>query len=299
MPDLAPAEPLPAACLNCGEPFGSPRPKYCPACGQESNVKPPTLLEFAQQFGGNYLAAEGALWRTLALLFFKPGQLTLEYLAGRRRRYLLPLRLYLLISLATLVLMRVLSAVGAGDSAVFLDPAANGSHTKAAQFDLDLGPGKVGMNNGVFHCEGLPTWMCRRLERRMGVDPKSLARELEGVDERFVSNLGNAMFVLLPMYALWLRLVYRNRHMRYTEHLVFALHLHAYWFLAMACMAWGWGPLQLLALIAVPTYALLAMRRAYGGRWGPLLARALVVSVLYGLSLVLVMGAVGIWSVFA
>lgn len=299
MPEPAPAERLPAACLNCGEPFGRPRPKFCPACGQESNVKPPTLLEFAHQFGGNYLAVEGALWRTLGLLLGKPGQLTLEYLAGRRRRYLPPLRLYLMISLAMLVLMRMLSVVGAGNSAVILDPAANGPHVKAAQFDLDLGPGKVGMNNGVFHCEGLPKWMCHRLERRMDVDPKSLARELEGVDERFVSNLGNAMFVLLPMYALWLRLVYRSRQLRYTEHLVFALHLHAFWFLAMACMALGWGPLQFLALIAVPTYALLAMRRVYGGRWAPLLARAIVVSVLYGLSLVLVMGAVGLWSVFA
>lgn len=273
MPEPATAESLPAACLNCGEPFANPRPKYCPTCGQESNVKPPTLLEFAHQFGGNYLAAEGALWRTLALLFARPGQLTLEYLAGRRRRYLPPLRLYLMISLATLVLMRVLGAVS-------VDSTATEPQARAAQFDLDFGPGKVGMNNGVFRS-------------------KSLARELEGVDERLVSNLGNAMFVLLPLYALWLRLVYRNRHMRYTEHLIFALHLHTFWFLAMACTAVGWGPLALLALIAVPTYALLAMRRVYGGRWGPLLLRALAVSVLYGLSLVLVTGAVGVWSVFA
>lgn len=292
MPEPATAESLPAACLNCGEPFANPRPKYCPTCGQESNVKPPTLLEFAHQVGGNYLAAEGALWRTLALLFARPGQLTLEYLAGRRRRYLPPLRLYLMISLATLVLMRVLGAVS-------VDSTATEPQARAAQFDLDFGPGKVGMNNGVFRCEGLPQWMCRRLERRIDVDPKSLARELEGVDERLVSNLGNAMFVLLPLYALWLRLVYRNRHMRYTEHLIFALHLHTFWFLAMACTAVGWGPLALLALIAVPTYALLAMRRVYGGRWGPLLLRALAVSVLYGLSLVLVTGAVGVWSVFA
>jgi len=299
MPDLATADSLPAACLNCGEPFGRPRPKYCPACGQESNVKPPTLLEFAQQFGGNYLTSEGALWRTFVLLFTRPGQLTVEYLAGRRRRYLLPLRLYLMISIATLVLMRVLSALEAGDNAVVLEPAATGPQAKAVQFDVDLGLGKAGVNNGVFYCEGLPQWVCRRLERRIGVDPKLLARELEGVVGRFASNLGNAMFVLLPMYALWLRLVYLNRQMRYTEHLVFALHLHAFWFVAMACVAAGWAPLQLLALIAVPTYALMAMRRVYGGRWGPLLARALIVSVLYGVCLALVTGAVAVWSVLA
>ena len=41
------------------------------------------------------------------------------------------------------------------------------------------------------------------------------------------------MFVLLPGFALWLKLAYLNRRMRYTEHLVFALHVHAFWFAAL------------------------------------------------------------------
>ena len=64
--------PLPLACLNCGEPFGASddrRPRFCPACGQETTLRPPTMGEFAQQFGGAYLATEGALWRSLKLLF--------------------------------------------------------------------------------------------------------------------------------------------------------------------------------------------------------------------------------------
>ncbi|MFY7948847.1 MAG: hypothetical protein ACOVRP_06500, partial [Gemmatimonas sp.] len=64
----------PAACANCGEPFASPPPAFCPACGQESRVRAPTLGEFVQQFGGAYLSTEGALWRTLKLLLFKPGE---------------------------------------------------------------------------------------------------------------------------------------------------------------------------------------------------------------------------------
>src|SRR6185295_17661098 len=66
-----PTEAGPAACLNCGESFGEGgerRPRFCPACGQETTLRPPTLGEFAQQFGGAYLATEGALWRSLRLL---------------------------------------------------------------------------------------------------------------------------------------------------------------------------------------------------------------------------------------
>lgn len=66
-------------------------------------MRPPTIGEFAQQFGGSVMATEGALWRTLVLLFTRPGQLTREYLAGRRRHYVLPLRLYLTVSLVALL----------------------------------------------------------------------------------------------------------------------------------------------------------------------------------------------------
>ena len=83
--------------------------RFCPACGQETNVKPPKLSEFVQQFGGAYFSTEGALWRTLKLLLFKPGELTVRYLAGQRKHYVLPLRLYLTISVLVLVLMRSLA----------------------------------------------------------------------------------------------------------------------------------------------------------------------------------------------
>ena len=108
----------PAHCLNCGAPLGEPRPRFCGACGQETHVRAPRLGEFLQQFGGAYFATEGALWRTLGLLLFKPGELTARYLAGRRKHYVLPLRLYLSISLVVLLLVRVLGsgAVMAGSA---------------------------------------------------------------------------------------------------------------------------------------------------------------------------------------
>ena len=45
------------------------------------------------------MALEGALWRTLVALLWHPGRLTVEYFAGRRARYIAPLRLYLTFSL--------------------------------------------------------------------------------------------------------------------------------------------------------------------------------------------------------
>jgi hypothetical protein len=67
------------ACRNCGAALASPPPPFCAQCGQETHLRPPTLREFAQQFGGAYLSTEGALWRSLKLLVTRPGALT-----GRR-----------------------------------------------------------------------------------------------------------------------------------------------------------------------------------------------------------------------
>ncbi len=292
MPQPEPIKPLPPACLNCAEVFVHPRPRFCSGCGQESNVKPPTMMEFAQQFGGGFLALEGTLWRTLRRLLFQPGELTREYLAGRRRRYILPLRMYLTISLATLLLIRLATAP---------DPAALRAAAQAPpmqqHFDITLGDGKVGLKDGVFYCTDLPQWLCDRTQRRIDVDPKTFEREITSMRERFVGKLGTAMFVLLPLFALWLRVVYPQRGLRYTEHLVFALHVHAFWFLAMALMLPGPGWWAAAIGLTVPAYTLLAMRRVYGGRVWAMLGRAAAVSVAYGVSLALVMLAVGVWSV--
>ena len=285
------ARPEPSDCPNCGVPFAVPRPKFCPGCGQESTVRPPKLGEFLQQFGGAYFATEGALWRTLKLLLLKPGELTRQYLAGRRKHYVLPLRLYLSVSLITLLLVRL--ATTGMDNVVKMD--WDMSKGEYSVFTLGDGSG-AGLKDGVYYCNGLPQWLCKRLERRMVADPKSLQREATALGERAISNLGAAMFGLLPLFALCLKLVYLNRRLRYTEHLVFALHLHACWFILLVLMLFDWPVLTGLAFMALPVYTWMAMRRVYGGRWWPLLLRSMLVSSVYGVMLSLAMVAVVIWA---
>jgi predicted RNA-binding Zn-ribbon protein involved in translation (DUF1610 family) len=284
---------MPTACLNCGESFGERgerRRRFCPECGQETTVRAPTLGEFAQQFGGAYFATEGALWRTLRLLLLKPGELTRQYLSGRRKHYVLPLRLYLTISLLVLLLVRV---VGSGSVEVKVgDPAEIAKENR--NITINLRGGRAGMRNGVFFCESLPAWVCKRIQRRVDIDPKKMLVEVESMKDRFLGNLGGAMFVLLPGFALWLKLAYRNRRLRYTEHLVFALHVHAFWFLALLFTLPGWGPLTGLTLLTVPVYTLIAMKRVYGGRRWPRLLRACLVSALYGTTLALALAGVGL-----
>jgi len=284
---------MPTACLNCGEPFGERgerRRRFCPECGQETSVRAPTVGEFVQQFGGAYFATEGALWRSLKLLLSQPGALTVQYLAGRRKHYVLPLRLYLTISLLTLLLVRV---VGSGPVEIKGgDPVEMAREN--SNITIDLGAGRAGMRDAVFFCEGLPGWVCKRIQRRVDIEPRKMLSEVESLKDRFLGNVGGAMFVLLPSFALWLKLAYRNRRLRYTEHLVFALHVHAFWFLALLFTLPSWGLLTAAALLTVPVYTLMAMKRVYGGRRWPRLLRACLVSALYGTTLALALAGVAV-----
>ena len=286
----------PGACPNCGRRHDVPLPAYCAACGQETTLRPPTLGEFVQQFGGNYFAAEGALWRTLKLLLTRPGALTREYLAGRRRRYVLPLRLYLTVSLVALVLLRF---AGPG-IAIDVPPDTAAEIARAGKDELvivafDNGP-RLGIEKGRFFCQKLPAAVCRHFQRKLDLDPKAMSRELELASERFVSHWGTAMFLLVPMFALWCKLAWLNRRLHYTEHLVYALHLHAFWFAAIAVAQLPLPLLKPLVGAAMPAYALLASHRVYGGRWMPTLLRNAAVAIAYGVTLMIALGVVSLWA---
>jgi hypothetical protein len=294
-PTVSPGEPVdpsPAHCANCGAAFVPERRPFCPECGQETLLRPPTLGEFVQQFGGAYFSTEGALWRTLKLLLLRPGELTRQYLAGRRKHYVLPLRLYLTISLLTILLMRVAAGVDV-NLGLPADLDLRKGEYNLLRLDDDTG---AGMKDGVFYCRGLPAWFCQRLERRLDTDPKGLQREAEALGGRFIGNLGGAMFLMVPLFALLQKLVYWNRRLRYTEHLVFALHLHAFWFLCLALTLLPLPVVSAVALALVPLYALMALKRVYGGRWFWRWLRAAVVSLVYGIALAFALVGAILWS---
>ncbi|KTW14736.1 DUF3667 domain-containing protein [Sphingomonas sanguinis] len=78
-------------CLNCGTALVG---DYCHACGQSTHIHR-TLGAWWHDFSHGVLHIEGQVWRTMAMLVTRPGELTRRYIAGERRRFLSPLALYL------------------------------------------------------------------------------------------------------------------------------------------------------------------------------------------------------------
>jgi hypothetical protein len=92
-------------CRNCGAAVAG---HYCANCGQETRIALPTLGAFRKEAAGRYVAFDGRMWRTLWTLIARPGLLTLEYLEGRRRRYIRPARLFLVLYLMLFGLIGIL-----------------------------------------------------------------------------------------------------------------------------------------------------------------------------------------------
>jgi Protein of unknown function (DUF3667) len=78
-------------CSNCG---GSLLGRHCHQCGQPASVHR-SLSAFWHDFLHSILHLDGKIWRTLPLLFFKPGELTRRYVHGERARFVSPLALFL------------------------------------------------------------------------------------------------------------------------------------------------------------------------------------------------------------
>ncbi len=255
-------------------------PPFCPGCGQEVRFKPPSVGEFLQQFGGAYLSTEGALWRTLKLLFTQPGELTKQYLNGRRKHYVLPLRLYLTLSVVALLLVRVLGQVdpltGADDPA--LEAALRSGKPTAV---LNIQGSKAGLREGVLVCERMPRWLCVRVGEQLRADPPGFLLKVKQAKQRVLANWSIVMLVLLPLFTIGLRVAYANRGLVYAEHLVFALHLHSFWACMLLLLLADWLPLTSLAICIMVAYTLLAERRVYGGRWWARLARGIPLALYY------------------
>jgi len=264
-------------CRNCGAPAPG---RFCAECGQETELRLPTLREFLREAAGRYVALDGRFWRTIAMLVFRPGRLTREYLAGRRRRYVRPARLYLFSTLVFFAVSRFfvapLNAVDVG-----LD-TPSGSAGKAPAAKLERPGAPPGDESGFYigddmqlHVpETMPggSALKKRWQRFSGLTREDKAYQLTDGMLRYGPY---AMFALLPAFAFGLQLAYLGRRRRYPqrprlygEHLVFAAHNHAFLFVAGTALLLS--PVELLRAAIfgwIAIYLFRSLHRVYGGSW--------------------------------
>ncbi len=83
-----------ALCPNCARILAA-SDSFCRHCGQRQEARVPTLRTWLGEWLEEGFGLNARIPRTLRALLFHPGQLTSEWFAGRRVRYLNAFRLYL------------------------------------------------------------------------------------------------------------------------------------------------------------------------------------------------------------
>lgn len=291
-----------AACPNCGE-VATARARYCSGCGQRLGANLLSVRVLIGEVLEEALSLDGRLPRTMRALLLRPGHLTREYTAGRIARYVRPFRLYLVSSIIFFLALSMTikldpERVGAGRDRITMEltnePDANedaatageaaaqapGAEASAGVAATAPVPDSLGMT--PLPADQAPaaataarsetkhaTRSGNRLERFLRPFIKSAqddpANTLRRLTERLLRDAPKAVVILLPIFALFLKLLYIRRRRLYVEHLVFVLHLHAFAFLLATPLLllpshWLTGLLWLF----IPLYLFWAMRRVYG-----------------------------------
>ena len=285
-----------SACLNCGALLAG---AFCADCGQRDIPPYPSVRELIVDAAAEFSGWDGRLATSLRDLILRPGMLTREFLEGRRVRYISPLRLYLMASLVYFLL-----AAGAPDIKL-------GSGDKTAFLGIQVGATTTRRKPAASGPERVANTARESIEKQEVLDPADKAAALQdigrapavlqpllkraiedprGLKRRLVETMPRMLFVLLPIFAGILALFYRGRN--YPEHLYFAIHLHAFIFLALlvgqltkythipvlaACAS-------LVALVWIPIYATMALRRVYGGSLSRTLAKEVAIGVIYSVA---------------
>lgn len=289
---------VPAHCRNCDAAVSG---NFCHNCGQETRTHAPSFAEFAHEFIGHYVALEGRLWGTFGRLMFRPGALTNEYMAGRRKRYVEPLRLYLSLSILFFALLKFsgTEVVNVGEP-----PAQVAEVGEKAKKNADEIRREIIANGTVKDAEGKDMLLETRMREKMpaltervdhfrSLKPDEMNKELQ---YGFYKYGPYAMFALMPLFALYLKVLYLGSGRRYGEHLLFALHTSSFAFVMFAFIMFNpYSFPNFLLICWLVGYLPWAMRRVYGGGKFGIFLRWSVLMLAHGISLALaIMLAMGL-----
>ena len=270
----------PGRCLNCDSPSVQ---RYCPACGQAATDPDPTLREFLHELAAEFFLWDGKLFTTFRLLVAKPGELTRENLAGRRVRYISPLRLYLTCS----VVFFLLRAIAPEATVVVRTGGVVKTQFGGVVVQEDEAGQAARALDSLAKNGGSPA--AREFSRRLG----NVLRHQKEFVGAMRANTPRMMFVLVPLFAALTALVFRSRRIHYPKHLMFALHEHAFLFLALipslvpriapksAVGTALSATAVLLSFGAIAMHLVLAVRRVYGGSLGGVVARSALLAAAY------------------
>lgn len=278
----------PKNCLNCGAPLQG---TFCHQCGQKNLPRRQDIGDFIINFISSFYSFESKFFKTFGFLLFRPGRMINDYNAGKRESYYHPARMYVCLSF---IFFLVLSFMPDEDK---IDIKENGRELTREEKKQVLDSVKVQLDSmkialdtvnwsnydpktieeydslenvkpeksrdGAVERYFMKKFIKLKLEN--GDDEKALWRRFL---ESFLDNIPKMIFLLLPIFALLLKLLYIRRDFYYSEHLVFSVIFYDFMYLigafGLLCSLVSWLEWVSTVLMLLGFFYLYkSMRRVY------------------------------------
>jgi hypothetical protein len=278
-------------CQNCGY---KDRGKFCSNCGQSfTELNRPMKDIFAEV--GDIANIDSRIFRSIPPFLFKPGFLTREYLAGKRKKYMSPFRLYLLLSLLFFFLAQTTSKqiTEAGDDWLKINTDTSDTNIRDDSLAIELLK-----NDSVFMADidsTASTKSIRKAKRRKRLRQgaiEALTNKLVFL-QNFYRTISYVLFLLMPVFALLLKMLYIRRRVFYIEHLMFSINMHSFMLLIFSMMIVLSQIIKendayiAFMFILVPVYFTAGMKRFYRQALWKILLKEMILAGIYFIILLL------------
>lgn len=211
-------------CQNCSAELHG---EFCSNCGQRNKNFHVPIKELAHEFSDEFLSFDDRLLRSLKPFLLKPGFLTLEYLSGKRKQYISPFKLYFFISF----LFFFLIALNDPDTTY----VRSGNIVTNDSVKISSGMDTIyALVNGKKSGFKFTIADSVKSQKMFGRGFSSGLRKMKDNPQLFFDKMKEyrpkIIFVLLPVFALLLKMLYFRSKVLYVRHLVFAFYFHAFVF---------------------------------------------------------------------
>lgn len=272
-------------CKNCQYVFEG---NFCPSCGQSVVEVQQPIIHFIGDLFGSVFALDIRLIRSIPILLLKPGRLSDEYIDGKRVSHVPPFRLYFFSSLIFFFLIgwQTRSALNRvnGDEAGLT--AADSLHAPASLLQVQLNNDSIKAISNLGGGLGLIREVRQEIRQQLA-DSSFPAREklrkqrnlktLENPElliSKIYQYVSWSFFLLMPLFAFILYVVFRKKRRYYAEHLVYSVNLHTFFFMIaiVAVLLSIVFPALLskvggLIFLFTVVYSILGIRNFYHTRW--------------------------------
>jgi hypothetical protein len=132
----------------------------------------------------------------------------------------------------------------------------------------------------------------------------TICRAPEVAISKLLQYLSWASFILLPLFALILKLFYVRRKQLYIKHLLFSIHIHSFVFIILILITLPWllfnsipGIIVTILLFTIPLYIIIALHKFYAQSWGKTIVKLILMGMIYNFIITTVVLAVFLKSI--